>query len=399
MKQKICYLTYKDGKTPLPKGWERWFSTTYQLFYYRYIDDNGHKQIQLKSPKKSNQYNYSPKIEPLTVIDLDSVLNYANKILEIEDKDKDIYVTLIYKGYPIPCTINKISDTETEIKIKGEKEDVCLEFSININDNKKTRTAYIGLISITNNECPPKEIEKKGAFLLSMVDEICRQLKINILKLSDGSYLTCKKNREEVSLAFLSLMKYGFSWYERNGFSYGDDETKKMVDKIREIRNKPISEIRKYFEILVRELVEDIKQVELKAQERHLENWYTNHPEFPKQEDRWQKYLNGLNPTAKRSLTTRFDNVKNIKYDFKKLKLKEKIEKMLEIISKYDENLKLNQFLTFLWDTNCSEYVDVMAVLYPTVDTRNYIDQNILPNFPIFPNMIKVFEKAKEEIF
>ena len=35
MKQKICYLTYKDRKTPLPKGWERWFSTTYQLFYYR----------------------------------------------------------------------------------------------------------------------------------------------------------------------------------------------------------------------------------------------------------------------------------------------------------------------------------------------------------------------------
>ena len=22
MKQKICYLTYKDGKTPLPKGWD-----------------------------------------------------------------------------------------------------------------------------------------------------------------------------------------------------------------------------------------------------------------------------------------------------------------------------------------------------------------------------------------
>ena len=203
---KICYLTYKDG-TPLPKGWKRWFSNTYQLFYYTYNDNNGHKQIKWETPNKSNQYDYSPKIEPLTVIDLDSVLNYANKILEIEDKDKDIYVILIYKGYPIPCTINKISDTETEIKIKGEKEDVCLEFSININDNKKTRTAYIGLISITNNECPPKEIEKKGAFLLSMVDEICRQLKINILKLSDGSYLTCKKNREEVSLAFLSLMK------------------------------------------------------------------------------------------------------------------------------------------------------------------------------------------------
>jgi hypothetical protein len=383
---KICYLTYTDEKTPLPKGWERWFSTTYQLFYYRYIDNNGHKQIQWKSPKKLNQYNYSPTLE--TELDKDIInldLKHGNKILEIEDKDK--YVTLIYKGYNIPCTINKKSDRETEIKIEG-REDDCLEFSIYIDDdNKKTRTAYIGLISITDNECPlPEKIDKKGTYLLSMVDEICRQLKINTLKLTDGSYITCKKNGETVSLAFLSLMKYGSSWYERNGFSYGD-ETKDIMDKFREIRNIPISEIKYFFNRLVEDLDEDIDQVKLKAKckMKDLENWYKRYPNF-----RDQEYVDSLENVRERSLKnlrTRFNNVKNIKYDFQGLQ--DKIERMLSIISEYDENLKLYQFLTYLWNKDCSEYVHVMSVLYPKVGTRNYIDESILPNFPIYPNMTK----------
>ena len=166
MKTKICYLTYKDGKTPLPKGCERWFSTTYQLFYYRYIDNNGREQIKWKSPKKSNQYNYSPKIEPLTVIDLD--LKDGYKIYDMNGN-----VALIYEGINIPCTIN-IHDTKIEIKIVG-KEDDCLDFLM---DNT-TKNAYINLLAITDNECPLTEkLLHKGPFLLRMVDELCKQLQV-----------------------------------------------------------------------------------------------------------------------------------------------------------------------------------------------------------------------------
>ena len=341
MKTKICYLTYKDGKTPLPKGWERWFSTTYQLFYYRYIDNNCHKQIQWKSPKKLHKYNYSPTLE--TVIDF-NLKDDLKKIYDI-DKDKDIYVILIYKGYDIECTINR-SDTKLKIKIVGKKGD-CLEFLIyNYNDNRK-KYACIDLISISDNECPlSKEIEKKGTFLLSMVDEICKQLEVNTLKLTDGSYIKCKKNEITVGLQFLSLMKYGFSWYERNGFSYEDEKVRDTVNKIREIRNKPISEIRDYFKSLVDDLVSDIGQV---------------------------------------------------KYDFQGVE--DKIKIMLNIISEYEkanENSNLYQFLTYLWDNDCSKYVDVISVLYPEVSTRNYIDESILPNFPIFPAMIKYFKKTED---
>ena len=52
MEQKICFLTYEDEKTLLPKGWERWFSSTCRSFYYRYFDSNGYEQVQWDSPKK-----------------------------------------------------------------------------------------------------------------------------------------------------------------------------------------------------------------------------------------------------------------------------------------------------------------------------------------------------------
>jgi hypothetical protein len=399
MKTKICYLTYTDGKTPLPKGWERWFSTTYQLFYYRYIDNNRHKQIQWKSPKKFNKYNYSPTLETVIdfnlkddlkkiyLIDTDEIVIDFNlkddlKKIYLIDTDKDIQVILIYKGYDIKCTINR-SDTKLEIKIVGKKGD-CLEFLIyNYNEDKKY--AYIGLISISDNECPlSEEIEKKGTFLLSMVDEICKQLEIDTLKLTDGSYIKCKKNQITVNLQFLSLMKYGFSWYERNGFSYKDNTDRDAVNKIREIRNKPISEIRDYFKDLSKELVKDIGQVERKAVIRNLENWKKSHPNFEEQLEN------------KPSLKTRFNNVLNTKYDFKGLE--NKINIMLNIISEYEkanENSNLYEFLTYLWDNDCSKYVDVMSVLYPEQSTRNYIDESILPNFPLFPSMIKIFQKSE----
>ena len=352
---KICYLTYKDGKTPLPKGWERWFSTTYQLFYYRYIDNNGSEQIQWKSPKTFNQYNYSPKIEPSTVINLD--LKDGDKI-----HDTNGNVTFVYEGIDIPCTIN-IRDTKIQITIVG-KEDDCLEFVI---DNT-TKNAYIHLLAITDNECPlPEELLHKGTFLLKMVDEICRQLQIKTLQLTDASSITCKINGITVSLEFQSLMKYGLSWYERNGFSYQNKTKKDIVNKI---RNTPISKIREFFSDLDKDLDKDIGQVKLKAKckIKELENWYAKYPEF-----RNKDYVDSLEDVTERKLRMRrisFKTLNTQEYDFSELPYKIKI--MLVIISEYEKDKKtpdlLSDFLTYLWINNCSKYV---CLLYTSPSPRD----------------------------
>ena len=360
----------------MPKGWERWFSTTYQLFYYRYIDKNGHEQNKWKSPKKSsNQYNYSPGSIP--VINLD--LKEGYKIYDMNGN-----VTLIYEGIDIPCTIN-IND-KIEIKIVG-KEDYCLEFLL---DNT-TKDAYINLLAVTDNECPlPEKLLHKGPFLLRMVDELCEQLQVKTLKLADASYIRCKINGITVSLEFQSLMKHGLSWYERNGFSY-ENKTKK--DIITLIRKTPISKIREFFSILDKDLDKDIGQVELRAKckRKDLENWYEKYPEF-----RNQEYVNSLEDVTTGKLRMRriaFKKLITDDYDFSELPHKIKI--MLNIISEYEKDKKntdsLSDFLTYLWVNNCSEYIEVMDVLYPKNGIRKYIDESILPDFPTYSSMIKEF--------
>jgi len=393
---KICYLTYKDQKTPLPKGWERWFSTSYQLFYYRYIDNNGSEQIQWKSPKTSNQYNYSPKIESSTFIDL-----------ELKDDLKKIYdihghIDLIWKAITIPCIIKK---TVSGINIRIIGEDDCLEFSI---DNDKN--AYIHILNVADNDCPgPKE--RQGSFFLLFVDEICRQLEVKSLKLSDESSITSKDGSKDgltVSLEFLSLMKYGLSWYERNGFSYQNKTKKDIVNKI---RNTPISEIKAFLSAFANDLDHDKKQLELrdKWKKKDLENWYVNFPEFLDKD--YLKYINSLSETthshdptqfaSQRTLiirNNRFKTLKASEYDFSELP--SKIKNTLVIISNYEEDEEytdtLSGFLTYVWNKNNSnnfeEYIEIMSVLYPDISGgKMYIDESILPAFPTDSYMIKVF--------
>jgi hypothetical protein len=256
---KICYLTYEDGKTPLPKGWKRWFSTTHQLFYYTYIDNNGRKQIKW-SPSKFNQHDYSPKDERTFDLDLEDDLK---RIYDIADGD----INLKWHGNTIPCILTN-DDYAINIKILGKND--CLDFSI-----FKDGTAYIDLLSILENNCPGPE-NGKGSFFLGLVDEICRRLEIKTLELVDQSTIKSKEGLR-VSLEFQSLMKHGLSWYEKHGFSYKDQRRKDIVNKI---RNTPISKIEEVFLDFASDLVADPEKVKDKLKKQVLENWYRNNPEF-----------------------------------------------------------------------------------------------------------------------
>jgi hypothetical protein len=339
---KICYLTYKDGKTPLPKGWNRWFSTTHQLFYYTYNDNNGHKQIKWESPNKFNQHDYSPTEEPIT-IDLDLKDDVNEKIYRIGDGE----INLKWHGNIIPCIL-KTADDIKSIEIIGKPYDkplvingytsqqtrnICLDF-VFLKDEK---IAYIELLSVFNNNCPGPE-KGQGSFFLALVDEICRQLEIKTLKLNDQSTIRSKDGLE-VSLEFQSLMKYGLSWYERHGFTYKDESKKSIV---KQIRNTPISKIKKFLE--------------------------DNLDELP----------------------SKINNTLRIIAEY------EKDEQYTDLLS---------GFLTYVWNKNNSnnflEYIEILSVLYP--QRKSYmemrlpafpsisINESILPAFPRQSNMIKVF--------
>ena len=329
--RKICYFTYEDGKTPLPEGWKRWFSNTRRLFYYTYIDNNGRKQIKW-SPSKFNQYDYSPKEEPRTIdLDLeDDVKRTFN--LDLQDDVKRIYdtaggnINLKWHGNTIPCILENGSYA-IFIKIIGKNHD-CLTFSF----VKEEKNAYIDLLSVFENNCPGPE-NVKGSFFLGLVDEICRQLEMKTLQLTDQSIITSKEGLK-VGLEFLSLMKHGRSWYEKHGFVYKDERRK---DILIQISKTPISKIKQF-------LKDNIGEI------------------------------------------STIDNILEIKNTLRIIAEYEKDEKYTDLLS---------GFLTYVWNKNNSnnflEYNQSLSVLYPPKG-RPYIPVEILPAFPtIHPYMIKEF--------
>jgi hypothetical protein len=64
----------------------------------------------------------------------------------------------------------------------------------------------------------PDSIEKKGEFLLSFVDSVARTLKLRSVTLDDVSRIHCPKNKEDLSLKLLRLVKGSAGWYEQHGF-------------------------------------------------------------------------------------------------------------------------------------------------------------------------------------
>jgi hypothetical protein len=386
---KICYLTYEDGKTPLPKGWKRWFSSTYQLFYYTYNDNNGRKQIKWESPSKFNQQYYSPTEESRT-IDLD-VKDDMKRIYRIADGD----MNLKWHGNIIPFIL-KTADDRINIRILGTYD--CLDFSI-----FKDGTAYINLLNVFENDCPVPE-KGQGSFFLALVDEICRQLEIKILELSDQSTITSQDL--EVSLEFQSLMKYGYSWYERHGFSY-KDKTKK--DIVNQIRKTPISKIKEFLIGFVKDLNGDTKELKDKLKKQALESWYRKYPDFRNEKyvkSLVEEYTNKSYDTTNSEIrilmfrTKKFLALNELDYDFSGLP--SKIYNTLRIITEYEKDEKytdsLSGFLTYVWNKNDSnnfrEYIKILSVLYPDIkEGTMYIDESILPAFPTDTGMIKVFSK------
>ena len=79
---------------------------------------------------------------------------------------------------------------------------------------------------------------------------------------------------------------------------------------------------------------------------------------------------------------------KIMKEDYNFSELPDKIKKFLRIISEYKKEYDkdtLADFLTYVWSKNCSDYVDIVSVLYPQIPRHGekmYIDQSILLELP-----------------
>ena len=302
-----------------------------------------------------------------------SMINITDLIINLDSNDGykinsvSGNISLIYQGNKIPCIIQTI-ESEISIRIFGLGKNVCLDLAI----NNAEKIANLHTIDVDGNECP-LSMSSQGSFLLHLVDEICIQLGVTTVKLTDDSHITC--DGEQVSLEFRSLMKHGKSWYEIHGFSY---ENKEKKDIINNIRNTSVNKITKYLSTF-----DTNKKLKLKTQwtQEALERLYIIYPELKNQD-----YLNSLKENSYEKKLYK----KIMEEDYSELP--NKIKKFLRIISEYKKEYNkdtLGEFLTYLWYKNCSDYIEIVSFLYPKIDRQldgyrgnMYIERGVLPEFP-----------------
>jgi len=120
--------------------------------------------------------------------------------------------TVIHKEVEVPCTV-AVTDAAVDFIVQGG-ELACLYMTIQPRD----QIAKLNILNVEENSCPlSADMQHKGAFLLGLAEELCRQVGVRTVSLEDSSHVTTSEGLM-VDLQFRSVMRHGASWYERQGY-------------------------------------------------------------------------------------------------------------------------------------------------------------------------------------
>ena len=87
-------------------------------------------------------------------------------------------IKVVYEGAAIPCTVTRPAG-EIGLVVAGDSGD-CLKVML----GKGHAVVYI--LDVATTVCPVPDVQHKGAFLLRFVEEICRQVGVRTVMLTDA---------------------------------------------------------------------------------------------------------------------------------------------------------------------------------------------------------------------
>jgi hypothetical protein len=82
--------------------------------------------------------------------------------------------TVIFRGIEVPCTV-AVTDTDIDFIVQGEKRE-CLYMTL----QPRLQAATVHILNVEENSCPLSAgMQHKGAFLLGLTEELCRQVGVH----------------------------------------------------------------------------------------------------------------------------------------------------------------------------------------------------------------------------
>jgi hypothetical protein len=129
--------------------------------------------------------------------------------------------------------------------------------------------------SSEDGEDSPLPKERKGSFLLSFVEKMCKLMNVKIIKLFDGASMLCEVNKQPANLSFLRTMMKGAGWYESHGYEHSDyQDYRQQVERARNTSLDDIlSKIKNANSGLGYGLVDDINDFKKTSSSDHLHDF------------------------------------------------------------------------------------------------------------------------------
>lgn len=251
---------------------------------------------------------------------------YKGKYLEgiIYYKNMKIFVVINYRGdnYSILCKVN-----DTNFKI-----------GVYMMDKFNKDVLEIEAMSSTS--------EISGKDQLVYIEDFSKYIGIKGIILEDGSMVTCIKDNKENSLAFLQLLKYSKTWYQRMGYKLQPNTLGKMLftsnEKAKKIIKESLRDLRNYkINTFVKELLKE---------NLILKNRKDISLKFITTSTLESEIYNDLNISNINSKIDRYISINN---------------QILNIVSNYKYNKKtiFSDYLLMIYDTDCSDYNKLYKLL------------------------------------
>ena len=96
-----------------------------------------------------------------------------------------------------------------------------------------------------------------GSQLVRFVIALCKKLGANEAILQDAAFVTCRKNKQEMRLSVIQLLKDGQGFYERFGFEITNTKQHaRLMDKIKKLQKIKISSVLAKFQEAIQLLVQ-----------------------------------------------------------------------------------------------------------------------------------------------
>jgi hypothetical protein len=288
--------------------------------------------------------------------------------------------TVIYKGVEVPCTV-AVTDTDIDVIVQGEKRE-CLYMTL----QPRLQAATVHILNVEENSCPLSAgMQHKGAFLLGLAEELCRQVGVHTVSLEDSSYITTSEGLM-IDLQFRSVMRHGASWYERQGYVYTCAFEGGRERAVGAVRDASVGEISKFLAALSNSHGEQVT-VKTRWVEEYRAGVMSAFPEVEAQIGKPREELK-----ARERVRVREFVAADTRYDAFFGNIASRVSLLLACLARYKKTStsdKLFEFLEFVWAESRASFVEIASLIFPSLDLRHAADRtrqllppNTLPPFP-----------------